>query len=79
MLIDSLSLLQRLVNLRYGMTIAEMQAELGMTRRTTYRYLDAFKAAGIELETYRSEGELAKKWRIPLARRKKYIALVQTA
>ena len=79
MLMVSLKLLQRLLDLRYGMTVKEMADELGTTKRTAYRYLDAFKQVGIELEIYQGTDERAKRWRIPLSKRRKLSALLQTA
>ena len=48
-----LRLLLRLSELRFGMTIDEMSEELGVSRRETYRYLDAIKRVGIRLQSNR--------------------------
>jgi predicted DNA-binding transcriptional regulator YafY len=78
---DSLKLLRELSTLRYGLTIQEMQDRLNVSRRTVYRYLDAFKEADIPLEQIRDvvRDTSATRWRIPIKERPKVSFITQTA
>ncbi len=79
-LVLSLKLLRRLGGLRYGLTIEEMQGDLGgVSKRTVRRYLKAFKAAGVLLEGYTTSVSRCKKWRISRIRNGKASIFTQTA
>ena len=63
-LVQALDLLKVLMGNRFGLTIHELMAEVGLCKRTIYRYLNSFKAAGFKIESVRVNGGPAKKWRI---------------
>ena len=64
-----LKLLQLFQHSRFGLTLPELQKELGVTRRTIYRDLEMLEEAGYRFEKT-GEAGAARKWRFPAGLRK---------
>lgn len=63
-LIRCLKLLQLIGSTRWGVTIADMTAELGISRRNIYRYITALQMAKIRLHASGGGRGDSKRWRL---------------
>lgn len=64
LLIRTLKLLRLIANSRFGVTVKEMQGEIGLGKRSINRYLVSLKRAGIRIHYSCGGNGIQKKWRL---------------